>query len=173
MIDDQNPALISTPSPAPEPVSTVIPEPVAQEKLRAFEDEHIGKDAVRIRGNIERGYGSKFKDMPPEKHAEYAALERLVEAEQKVIEANAALSTAQVAHQQALDNLDIATKATDEKAAAVQDVPVIGDPIQPVGGLEDLPLTEPVQPVQPVTPVLPMFPAHQPEQIEPVHTSGL
>lgn len=92
----------------------------AAARLREFEDKHLGKRAVRINGRVERGSGSPFQAMTDEKRAEYAALEKLVEAEQKLVEANAALSAAQVAHAEAETNLEQAAKVADEKAAEVE-----------------------------------------------------
>ena len=37
-------------------------ERVAAARLRAFEDEVLGKDAVRINGHIERGVGSHYQN---------------------------------------------------------------------------------------------------------------
>jgi len=80
----------------------------ARDQMRAFEDEHIGKDAVRNKqGHVERGFGSKFKtlDMDEAWHAKYAVLEKMVEAEDKVNAANVALSAAKSAYDAALEEL--------------------------------------------------------------------
>jgi hypothetical protein len=91
--------------------AVAVSDITAHQRLRAFEDEHIGEDAVRNKhGHIEKGFGSKFKDMSPERHAEYAALEKIVAAEDKVNAANAALSTAQAEHDAAVEQLDLLTK---------------------------------------------------------------
>lgn len=74
----------------------------AGERLRAFEDEHVGKDAVRIGGRIERGSGSPFAAMSDEKKRQYAALEKLAAAEQKLADAHAALVEAEADHEDAL-----------------------------------------------------------------------
>jgi multidrug efflux pump subunit AcrA (membrane-fusion protein) len=93
----------------------------ARAKLRAFEDANLGKRAVRSNfGHVERGFGSPFKAMIPEKHAEYAALEKLVEAEDNIDKANADLSNAKVAHDTALANLAVASKKSDEAAAVAK-----------------------------------------------------
>jgi|KBSMisStandDraft_5_1062788.scaffolds.fasta_scaffold207592_2 transcription initiation factor TFIIIB Brf1 subunit/transcription initiation factor TFIIB len=125
MSADKNDTVPAKPDPEPTKKSMVAaPDPAprasagtAKDKLRGFEDAHFGKNAVRIRGHIEKGYGSPFKDMPAEKHAEYAALEKLVEAEAKVDEANAALSAAKSNHDTALAALALATKASETAAA--------------------------------------------------------
>lgn len=70
----------------------------AHEMLRAFEDAHLGKDAPRPDGKIERGYGSQFARMDASKKSEHAALERLVKAEQGLTEAKAALTKAHAEH---------------------------------------------------------------------------
>jgi len=78
----------------------------AAERLRAFEDEHIGADAVRINDKIERGSGSPFADLSPELKEQYAALERLVVSEQKLADAHAALIQADKDHDAALAAAD-------------------------------------------------------------------
>ncbi len=83
----------------------------ASDRLREFEDREFGKDAVRMNGRIERGYGSRFRDMAeanPAKGAVYAALERLVETELAVADATGKLAQAQADHD--------AAEATLEKA---------------------------------------------------------
>lgn len=83
--------------------SADLPEPVpAAARIRAFEDEHLGKDAVRINDRIERGSGSPFAALSPEHKRQYAALEKLVVAEQKLADAHAALIQADVEHDAAL-----------------------------------------------------------------------
>jgi hypothetical protein len=86
--------------------ATVMEQPAespmrAADRLRAFEDEHFGKDAVRIDGQIERGVGSPFASMTDEDRAKYGALERLVVAEQKLADAHAALVQADADHEAA------------------------------------------------------------------------
>lgn len=74
----------------------------AAERLRFFEDETLGHDAVRINGRVERGSGSWFQTkLTPEQRAHHAALEKLIETEQRVAAAKAALAQAEVAHAQA------------------------------------------------------------------------
>lgn len=87
----------------------IVPEPAAPsapERLRAFEDEHLGKDCVRIRGKVERGSGSPYQLMSPELKAQYAALEKLIEAEQKLADARAAVLQAEADHAAALAALE-------------------------------------------------------------------
>jgi hypothetical protein len=84
---------------APAPIE---PMPAgAAARIRAFEDEHFGKDAVRIDGKIERGSGSPFASMSDEDRKKYEALERLVVAEQKLADAHAALIASDAAHEAA------------------------------------------------------------------------
>lgn len=73
----------------------------AADRLRAFEDEHFGEKCVRINGLIERGSGSPYA-AKPELHAQYAALQRLIETEQQLADAHAALMVADDNHQAAL-----------------------------------------------------------------------
>jgi hypothetical protein len=97
------PSTPPTPHPAAQPPENAAPTPVSSaERLRAFEDEHIGKDAVRIDGKIERGSGSPFQKLSDELKRQYAALERLIAAEQKVADARAALAAAESEHAVAL-----------------------------------------------------------------------
>lgn len=89
----------------PEPDSDTldVPETPTSERLRAFEDEKLGKDAPRIHGKVEQGHGSLFQRLSAEDRAHHAALERLVEAEKKVAEARAALDAAEDRHADAAD----------------------------------------------------------------------
>jgi len=118
-----NPFETPAPDPAPESWASDKPAgPTAAERLRTFEDTHLGKRAVRINGRVERGFGSPFKEMSPEKHAEYAALEKLVEAERKVDEAHANVTSATVAHETALAELAAASKKASDAEAERQRV---------------------------------------------------
>lgn len=74
----------------------------AVDRLRAFEDEHLGPDAVRLHGRVERGYGSLFQRMPLEKQKAHAAIEKTVATEQKLADAHAALLAADAEHDAAL-----------------------------------------------------------------------
>lgn len=86
----------------PEPEPTVEPERMsAVARLRAFEDERFGPDAVRIGGKIERGSGSPFSEMSDEDRRQYEAIERLIVAEQKLADAHAALIQADAEHEAA------------------------------------------------------------------------
>lgn len=80
--------------------------------LRQFEDQHFGPDAVRIGGQIERGSGSRFSLLPPARRREYVAIERLVEAEQRLTVAAADLAAAQAQHDAAVAAVD-AAKTTE------------------------------------------------------------
>lgn len=86
----------------------------AAARLQAFEDEHLGKDAVRINGQIERGIGSPFAKLSDAHRAQHVALEKLVAAEAVLIAANAALSKADADCQIAAS----AVAAAEEKANA-------------------------------------------------------
>jgi hypothetical protein len=100
--DAKTQAAQSNISAEPTPASSPLP---AAERVRAFEDEHLGKDVVRINGRIERGSGSPYQDpkvMTPELRRQHAALEKLTETEQKLADANTALLQAQADHDTAL-----------------------------------------------------------------------
>lgn len=86
----------------------------ARDRIRAFEDEHLGPDAVRINGEVERGHGSAFKALSPALHRHYAALERLVAAEIALGEAAAVHSQAQVAY-------DTAAAVADDSAVVAEE----------------------------------------------------
>lgn len=93
----------------------------AHERLRAFEDEHLGKDAPRINGHIERGHGSLFeRELSPNQKAHYAKLELLVHTEKRMADAAAALEKAKIENDAAAAAADKAEKAADE--------PVDGEP---------------------------------------------
>lgn len=85
----------------------------AVERLRAFEDREFGPDAVRINDQIERGYGSPFKDMSEAKHRVYAVLEKLVAAEQKLADAHGALIQADADHEAAKAAVDAVENESD------------------------------------------------------------
>lgn len=70
--------------------------------LRKFEDEHIGEDAPRQDGKIERGHGSLFQRLSDELKAMHGALENLVHAH--------------AAHMQADANAKAAKQKLDEAA---------------------------------------------------------
>jgi hypothetical protein len=96
--------------------STEADDVTAHQRLRAFEDRHLGEDAVRINGAIERGHGSLFAikmTEAPELRRQHAAIERLIEAEKKLGEAEGTLSVAQSEHATAKAAVDEATKATE------------------------------------------------------------
>lgn len=78
----------------------------AAERLRAFEDELFGKEAVRINGQVERGSGSRFQLMTPGQRRHYEALEALRPAEVRLAEASAELIAAETAHEAALSTVE-------------------------------------------------------------------
>lgn len=107
------------------PAAEPMPEPVveseqtgAMARLRAFEDANLGEDAVRIHDKIERGHGSPFAAMSPEKKAQYAALEKLVEAEQKLADATAVAAQAESDRVAAEENLQKAEAAAEPEPDA-------------------------------------------------------
>jgi hypothetical protein len=84
----------------PQPTS----EHSARDMLRAFEDEHL-PEATHIDGEIDKGIGSKHEVMRqkhPDLAAHHAALERLVQAEDEMTRATAALAAAEDKHAAAL-----------------------------------------------------------------------
>jgi hypothetical protein len=87
------------PSPSDEPTSAV-------DRLRAFEDEKLGKDTPRQNGAIERGVGSHFSRMSDEDKAMHAKIEKLIETEGKLSAAHTALLTADAEHDAALKAVD-------------------------------------------------------------------
>jgi hypothetical protein len=74
----------------------------AAARLRAFEDEVFGKEAVRVGGQIERGHGSPYAKMTEEQRRQYGAIENLVAAETKLADAHMALIQAEEDHKAAL-----------------------------------------------------------------------
>jgi hypothetical protein len=87
-----------------EPVSDEPASPV--DRLRAFEDEKLGKDTPRQQGMIERGVGSHFSRMSDEDKAMHAKIEKLIETEGKLSAAHTALLTADAEHDAALKAVD-------------------------------------------------------------------
>ena len=74
----------------------------AKARLRAYEDEVLGADAVRISGEIEKGHGSHYKTkMSAEQRRYHAALEHLVHVEEKLAHAAATLAAAEADHEKA------------------------------------------------------------------------
>lgn len=92
--------------------------PNSADRMRAFEDEVFGKDAVRIEGKIERGVGSPYAGMTDERKAQYAALEALVAAEQKLADATGAAAQAEADRVAAEERLAACDKAAQEKTDA-------------------------------------------------------
>jgi hypothetical protein len=82
---------------------SALNEPIpAAARLRAFEDTHLGPNAPRVAGLLERGHGSLYVRLTDVQRAEHAALERLVKAEQAVADASAKLAEAEAEHGKAL-----------------------------------------------------------------------
>lgn len=86
----------------PEPFE----ETSAADRLRAFEDEHVGEDAPRINGALEQGHGSLFQRLSPAHRKAHAAIEKTVETEHKLAKARAALAVAENEHAAALKAAD-------------------------------------------------------------------
>lgn len=78
----------------------------AADRLRAFEEKHLGADVVRIDGEIERGIGSKFSLMSDFDKSMHAALERLAAAEQRMLKATGELDEAKRELAAATDAVD-------------------------------------------------------------------
>lgn len=85
----------------------------AADRLRAFEDAHLGKDVQRLNGHIERGSGSRFSSLKARERAHHAALEALIKAEEKHSAATAAMGAADAELQTAANRVE----ATAEPAA--------------------------------------------------------
>jgi hypothetical protein len=75
-------------------------------RLRAFEDQVFGPDAVRINGQVERGSGSRFQQLTAPQRRHYEALEALRPAELRLAEAAAELTAAETAHEAALSRAE-------------------------------------------------------------------
>lgn len=70
----------------------------AAERLRLFEDEHLGKDTPRFNGQVEKGHGSLFQRLSPEHRKAHAAIEKTVETEHKLNDARGKLAQAEADH---------------------------------------------------------------------------
>jgi hypothetical protein len=96
------------------PVEAVEPDTTAKGRLRAFEDSIVGKDAPRVHGKVERGHGSLYqRNTSPEQKAHHAALEHLVESEDRMAKASAHLATVQAEHDKAEADLAKHESAAD------------------------------------------------------------
>lgn len=104
------------PRPSDRPTDQPEPEGSAVDRLRAFEDKHFGKDAVRINDRIERGSGSPYQMAHPSVREQHVKLEKLIQAEQKLAVAHAALIQADTEHEQAQQDVADAEKAADAPA---------------------------------------------------------
>ena len=67
----------------------------ARARLRAFEDQHLGEDAVRIDDQVERGIGSAYHKLSDARKRHYEAIEALIPAEDAVADARAKLAVAE------------------------------------------------------------------------------
>lgn len=94
--------------------------PNSTDRIRAFEDEVFGRRAVRMNGQIERGVGSPYSQMTDERKAQYAALEDIVAAEQRLNDATAAAAVAEADRVAAEERLAMCEKVAQEKAAVVE-----------------------------------------------------
>jgi hypothetical protein len=101
------------PEPEPEPE----PENDVAARRRAFEDKHLGHDAVRINGQVERGVGSLYSRLSDARKREYDALERAAQTEARLAEAHTALVAADAEHEAAMAALDAAEAEPDAPAA--------------------------------------------------------
>ena len=77
------------------------------QRLRAFEDEHLGADAVRINGEFERGHGSRYSKMKPSHRAHHDALVELVAAEKAHVDAGATEAAAHARLKAAIERANI------------------------------------------------------------------
>lgn len=91
-------AISADPFEASEPAS-------AAQRLRDFEDEHLGADTPRFAGKIERGHGSLFGRLTADKQKIHGAIEKTVTTEQKVSDARAALLAAEAEHNAAVEDV--------------------------------------------------------------------
>lgn len=96
------------------------PELTASDRLRAFEDEHLGEDTPRISGKVEKGHGSLFH-RPIDKGGKltdahrkaHAAIEKTIETESKLNAARGVLAQAEAEHAQAVKAADDACELVD------------------------------------------------------------
>ena len=83
---------------APEPMlgkaHDMEPTP-ARDRMRAFEDEHLGEDVPRIEGQVERGVGSTYHKLSDARKRHYEAIEAMIVAEDAVADARAKLAVAE------------------------------------------------------------------------------
>lgn len=95
-------------NPAPEPSS---------DRLRAWEDEHLGPDTPRIGNHIELGIGAPLRSLSPELQREHTALVHLIETEKKVDEAAGKLAAAEAHHEVVKGHAEQAAEAVDERGS--------------------------------------------------------
>lgn len=98
MADEQNeadkPAKVTS---LPTARSAAAPLATFAQRLRALEDEWLGKDEFRLDGKVQDGHGSKFSKLPHDKKAHLRALHGAVAAETTVTERRSALTEAEQA----------------------------------------------------------------------------
>lgn len=99
---------------APDDIFAASEPASAAQRLRAFEDEHLGPDAVRIGGHVEKGHGSRFAGLSQPHRRHYTALERLVDAETNLRGATAAQAKAQADFDAAQAHADNSAPAEPE-----------------------------------------------------------
>lgn len=97
------------------------PRTPATKMLADLELDLFGPDPVLVRGKVERGSGSQYQALSPEDRAHFDAVEKLVEAEAKLEQAEAAVGQAKndlEAQKLAVDAaVDHAEKAREAAAA--------------------------------------------------------
>jgi hypothetical protein len=99
------------------------PESDVAGRRRAFEDNYLGKDAVRINGQVERGVGSPYSRLSEHRKREYDALERAEMAELRLAEVRASAMAIEAEYNDAIAAVDAAEAAedpADPNAPAVQ-----------------------------------------------------
>lgn len=105
---------------APDDIFAASEPASAAQRLRAFEDEHLGPDTPRFAGQIERGHGSPLRNLSPELQRKHTTIERLIESENKVAEAAAKLSAADAHHEAAKTHAARAADAVGERSDSEQ-----------------------------------------------------
>ena len=85
----------------------------ARQRLRAFEDATFGADTSRIRGEIERGTGSAFARLDEATRKKFAALDRLIVAEDAAAAALKSVEAATKTHDAAMAKLHAAKNQAD------------------------------------------------------------
>lgn len=101
------------------------PEFSAAERLRLFEDEHLGEDTPRFNGHVEKGHGSLFQrpidkggKLTDQHRKAHTAIEKTVETEHKLNEARGKLAQAEADHAAACKAADTAEASIAEPDAS-------------------------------------------------------